>query len=62
MKSSVYTDCEDLLGIDAEVKDLLKCVSSSINSVPAGALSFSRSVLLVVSAALVFFMQAGFAM
>lgn len=61
MSIDLYASCEAQLGSDAEMTDLLKCISTSLSAKP-GSLNLSRSVLLVFAAALVFFMQAGFAM
>lgn len=57
----LYDVCTEKLGTDVDAKTLIQCVTkemaiSNINN------NFARSVLLVYAAALVFFMQAGFAM
>jgi ammonia channel protein AmtB len=53
--------CMAYLGDNATTYDLLGCVSAQLSN-EVGSREFSRSVLLVYAAALVFFMQAGFAM
>jgi Amt family ammonium transporter len=57
----LYSDCLETVGENATAKELLKCVSSQLNN-DVGAREFAQGVLLVYAAALVFFMQAGFAM
>jgi Amt family ammonium transporter len=66
--SSVFDTCEANLSGDADtsVRELLACVSYQLEqtgqSSTAAALDYARTVLVVYSAVLVFFMQAGFAM
>lgn len=58
----IFANCEQLLGANATSTELLKCITVNFVQQEGGAKEFARSVLLVISAALVFFMQAGFAM
>jgi ammonium transporter, Amt family len=53
--------CQQLLGDFANTTQILQCFSDQLSS-DVGSRQFSRDVLLVYAAALVFFMQAGFAM
>eukprot|EP00527_Entomoneis_sp_CCMP2396_P001441 CAMPEP_0198141272 /NCGR_PEP_ID=MMETSP1443-20131203/4310_1 /TAXON_ID=186043 /ORGANISM="Entomoneis sp., Strain CCMP2396" /LENGTH=537 /DNA_ID=CAMNT_0043803975 /DNA_START=8 /DNA_END=1621 /DNA_ORIENTATION=- len=56
-----YGYCKELEGEDASTDEILRCVTN-ILARDAGSLQYSRTVLVVFSASLVFFMQAGFAM
>ena len=61
----VYDICAEELGDDAtpNSREFIKCLASELANVQNhDSREFSRSVLLVYAAALVFFMQAGFAM
>jgi Amt family ammonium transporter len=64
----VFGTCLAQVGEDATTKELLECVSFSLSrAVPDGldepsSKGFTRSIVVVFAAALVFFMQAGFAM
>jgi hypothetical protein len=65
--ADIYEQCVELVGEDSSAKDLLKCVvtvmeDSRSSSNGEDAFEFSRAFLLIHSAALVFLMQAGFAM
>jgi hypothetical protein len=55
----LYEDCVG--GENATAKELLQCITLKLNNDHVGAREFSQGVLLVHAAALVFFMQAGFA-
>lgn len=57
-----YQHCKEELGENASTDDLLQCVSEILTVNAEVPLQYSRTVLLVYAAALVFFMQAGFAM
>lgn len=59
--SDPFEFCKAAEGDDAETEVLLKCVSTVLAQ-DSGSLSYSRTILLIYAAALVFFMQAGFAM
>jgi len=61
LNESPYDYCKEQLGNDATTDDLLKCITEQLAR-DSGSLQYSRTVLVVFSAALVFFMQAGFAM
>jgi Amt family ammonium transporter len=56
-----YVTCVETLGEDAEINDMLACMSKIVSSnyVPHEEI---RSIALVFAASLVFLMQAGFAM
>lgn len=56
--NEIYTNCQDLEGEDAR----LKCIVENLVAYDKADGSFSTQIFLVYSAALVFFMQAGFAM
>uniref|UniRef100_A0A7S3LF15 Ammonium transporter n=1 Tax=Amphora coffeiformis TaxID=265554 RepID=A0A7S3LF15_9STRA len=58
----VYGECAAQLGEEATTDDFLRCFSSQLSSPAFGVDPFSREVLLVFAAALVFLMQSGFAM
>ena len=63
--SESLTQCAADLGQDASTTELLQCVAASLDEVVKGveaSASLANSFLLILSAALVFFMQAGFAM
>jgi len=59
--TDLFTYCTELLGEGATSQQILQCYSEQLSN-DVGAREFSRQVLLVYAAALVFFMQAGFAM
>mmetsp|Transcript_937 Transcript_937/g.1484 ORF Transcript_937/g.1484 Transcript_937/m.1484 type:complete len:540 (+) Transcript_937:302-1921(+) len=62
-QDEVYDQCLIEVGEDFSNQDLIKCISGRWASYEKeDPLEFSRSVLLVYSASLIFFMQAGFAM
>lgn len=61
MTSDPYGYCKQKLGSNASTDALLQCVSNIFKD-DIGAKAYSRTVLVVLSGALVFFMQAGFAM
>lgn len=56
-----YTECVEAFGENATSSEMLKCISKSI-SAHRTSLEYTRSLGLVFAAALVFLMQAGFAM
>lgn len=58
--SAVFESCLANLGEEISDRDLLQCVATGFSS--ESSRSYSRSILLIVASALVFFMQAGFAM
>ena len=58
--SGVYNSCLADLGEEASDRALMECLAEGFSNDSSRA--YSRSVLLVLAAALVFFMQAGFAM
>jgi hypothetical protein len=61
--ADIYDQCVESVGEDSSAKDLLRCVTSVMqDSSGEDPLDFSRAYLLIHSAALVFLMQAGFAM
>lgn len=63
--SESLTQCASELGDDATTSELLQCVAASLDEVSDGVVasgSLASSFFLILSAALVFFMQAGFAM
>lgn len=59
---SAYNDCSTSLGAGVSDRDLLACVAASLAEVEDQNLKMAKSILLVYAAAMVFFMQAGFAM
>jgi len=60
MSSAVFQSCVAELGEDVADRDLLSCVADGFSH--QSSRQYARSILLVLAAALVFFMQAGFAM
>lgn len=65
MSFNFYSQCVSSSGEDASANELLECVTGLMEEqlvIDAGAASLSNNFLLVLSAALVFFMQSGFAM
>ena len=60
MSESVFDSCLTTLGEDVSDRELLQCVAVGVS--PDESTYYARTVLLVLCAALVFFMQAGFAM
>lgn len=58
---SLYDTCEDVVGVDASAKELLRCVVAGMEQ-EEDPLRFSEQFLIVYSSALIFFMQSGFAM
>jgi hypothetical protein len=61
MSGSVFNTCVATLGEEVSDRDLLECVAVGFSE-QSGTTDYVRSVLLVLCAALIFFMQAGFAM
>jgi len=61
MSSSVFNTCVEEMGENATNLSLLECVANDLSQQETS-FSYSRTVLLVFASALVFFMQAGFAM
>ena len=65
MSVRLFAQCVADIGEDVSTTELLQCIGASLNEVSEGveaSASLANSFLLVLSAALVFFMQAGFAM
>lgn len=66
--ADIYEQCVALVGEDSSTKDLLKCVVTVMEDARVNTsngedpFEFSKAFLLIHSAALVFLMQAGFAM
>lgn len=64
--SDVYDQCVASIGEEASSNDLLRCVVSNMqdqrDETTGNFSEYVRSYLVIHSAALVFFMQAGFAM
>jgi Amt family ammonium transporter len=59
--NDLYDFCVHKVGDATNTTEILKCFSDNLSN-DVGAREFSRSIMLVYAAALVFFMQAGFAM
>lgn len=61
IKGGVFEACLDV-SLRGDAEDLLQCVANRLESAQKATASNLNSYLLVLSGALVFFMQAGFAM
>jgi Ammonium Transporter Family len=59
--TDAYSYCMTTLGDSASDRELFACVASGI-TVDSGSRNYARTVFVVYSGAMVFFMQAGFAM
>lgn len=59
-QSSIFTACQQSLP-DGNATALMECISNSLQSVEDGNLRNLHNFLLVVTGAMIFFMQAGFA-
>jgi hypothetical protein len=57
--SDIYSECA---AVSADEAEILQCVTAKLLIQDAADQDFSRTIYLVFSAALVFYMQAGFAM
>ena len=62
MSGTIFNTCVATLGEDVSDRDLLECVAVGFSEENSSATNYARTVLLVLCAALIFFMQAGFAM
>ena len=60
MSESIFDSCLVELGEQVSDRELLQCVATGFSA--ESSLPYARTVLLILTAALVFFMQAGFAM
>jgi Amt family ammonium transporter len=62
LTTDIYQECQTSVQAGEEYQDILECVTKRLIEQDSSNREFTRTLFLIYAAALVFFMQAGFAM